>query len=65
MKRKTICQNGNMIERWYDRKSRSTVIQVLDANGDQIGDADYSGNKQSADFAHEYFIKQNGGEINK
>lgn len=54
-----------MIERWYDRKSRSTVIQVLDANGDQIGDADYSGNKQSADFAHEYFIKQNGGEINK
>jgi len=59
MKRKTLCKNGNTIFRWYDRRTRSTVIQTLDPQGNQIGEADYSGNKQSADWAHERIIQQN------
>ncbi len=60
MKRKTLCKNGNTVLRWYDRRTRSTVIQTMDARGDQIGEADYSGNKQSADFAHATILKKNG-----
>lgn len=59
---KTLCKNGNSIERFYDRKSRSSVTRVIDANGNQIGDADYSGNKKSADYAKAMMIKANGGQ---
>lgn len=62
MKRKTICKNGNMVLRWYDSRTRSTVIQTLDAIGNQVGEADYSGNKQSADFAHAAILKENDRE---
>ena len=62
MKRKTICKNGNTVLRWYDRRTRSTVIQTLDVDGNQIGDADYSGNKKSADFAHAAILKKNNEE---
>lgn len=59
---KTLCGNGNTIESWYDRKTRSSVIQTLDAAGNQIGDANYSGNKKSAAFTRAQIIKKNGGE---
>lgn len=36
------------VDRWYDRKSRSWVIQKLDANGYQIGDAEHSGTRRGA-----------------
>jgi hypothetical protein len=62
MKRKTLCKNGNTVLRWYDRSTRSTVIQTLDAQMNQIGEADYTGNKQSADFAHVAILKENGGD---
>jgi len=62
MKRKTLCKNGNTVLRWYDRATRSTVIQTLDASGNQVGEADYSGNKQSADFAHGAILKKNSGD---
>ena len=62
MKRKTICKNGNTVLRWYDRRTRSTVIQTLDASGNQVGEADYSGNKQSADSAHAAILKANNHE---
>ncbi len=58
MKRKTICKNGNTVLRWYDRATRSTVIQTIDPNGNQVGEADYSGNKQSADAAHVAILKE-------
>ena len=48
--------------RWYDRSTRSTVVQTLDASGNQVGEADYSGNKQSADLAHVAILKENGGD---
>lgn len=59
---KTLCKNGNTVERFYDRKSRSCVTRVLDKAGNQIGDADYSGNKVSADFEREQMLKDNGGK---
>jgi len=59
MKRKTICKNGNTVLRWYDRATRSTVIQTLDASGNQLGEADYSGSKQSADAAHAAILAEN------
>lgn len=59
MKRKTLCANGNTVLRWYDRRTRSTVIQTLDASGNQIGEAEYSGNKQSADAVHAWILRQN------
>ena len=65
MKRKTLCQSGNTVFRWYDRRTRSTVVRTLDSLGNQLGEADYSGNKQSADFAHVQAIKANGGESSK
>ena len=59
MKRKTLCANGLTVFRWYDRITRSTVIQTLDASGNQIGEAEYSGNKQSADAVHAWILRQN------
>ena len=61
MKRVTLCKNGNTVLRWYDRRTRSTVIQTLDTAGNQVGDADYNGNRKSADFAHTAILKENGG----
>ena len=55
------CQNGNRVERFYDRPARSSVTRVLDPNGDQIGDADYSGNKVTAAFVKTAMIKEQGG----
>ena len=58
---KTKCKNGNTVERFYERTSRSSVTRVLDANGNQIGDASYDGNKKSAAFVKAAMIKDNGG----
>lgn len=58
---KEKCKNGNTVERFYDRTSRSSVTRVLDPNGNQIGDADYSGNKKSSDYVKSIMIKDNGG----
>jgi hypothetical protein len=62
MKRKTKCKNGNTVERFYDRGSRSSVARVIDATGNQIGDAEYTGSKSSADCVMVTLIKENGGE---
>lgn len=59
---KTQCKNGNVVERFYDRRTRSSVTRVLDSDGYQVGEADYSGNKQSAAFARAAMIRDNGGE---
>ena len=58
---KTKCKNGNSVERFYDQSTRSSVTRVLDQNGNQIGDADYSGDKESANFVKNQMIKDNGG----
>jgi DNA-binding beta-propeller fold protein YncE len=55
------CNNGNTVSSWYDRKTRSSVTQVLDKDGNQLGDADYSGNRVSARWARTQAVKDNGG----
>jgi len=59
---KTKCANGNTVDHWYDRKTRSSVTQVNDADGNQIGDAQYSGNKTTAQATRNAAIKANGGK---
>jgi len=61
MKRKVVCQNGNTVERFYDRRSRSHVVIVHDGQGNQIGDADYSGNTISMASFFYTRIRENGG----
>lgn len=62
MKRKIKCANGNTVERFYDRATRSSVTIVKDRDGNQVGPADYSGSKPSAAFAMKTAIADNGGE---
>jgi hypothetical protein len=61
MKRKVVCQNGNTVERFYDRSTRSHVVIVKDHDGNQVGDAEYSGN--TITLAHDFYaaIRANGG----
>jgi len=58
---KTKCTNGNTVESWYDRKTRSTVVRVIAACGNQLGDADYCGCRDTAKHARRVAIKDNGG----
>jgi hypothetical protein len=37
------------LARWYDRKTRSYVVQTLDPDGNQVGDAAYCGTREWAD----------------
>lgn len=60
---KVKCNNGNTVERFYDRATRSSVTRVLDANGNQIGDAQYDGNKISASFSWCALVRDNGGVV--
>ena len=60
---KTLCKNGRVVERWYDRSTRSWITRVIDSEGNQIGGADYSGNKVCADFVKAIMIKDNGGLV--
>lgn len=63
MKKK--CNNGFTVERFYERSTRSSVVRLIDSYGNQIGDADYSGSKASADFAEKTMITANGGLAKK
>lgn len=38
------------VDRWYDRHSRSWVVQKKDADGNQIGNAEYVGSRREADL---------------
>lgn len=63
MKRKVICKNGNTVERFYERSTRSSVVIVKDGEGNQIGEAEYDGNPISHATSFYRAIKDNGGEI--
>jgi hypothetical protein len=62
---KTLCNNGNSVERFYDRRSRSSVTRTLDPSGNQIGDAQFDGNKISASFSWCGLVRENGGPVVK
>lgn len=57
------CANGNTVDAWYLKPSRSWVVQLKDAAGNQIGNAEYSGNKTTRDFDVARLVKDNGGKI--
>lgn len=62
---KTKCNNGNTVERFYDRATKSSVTRVLNADGNQVGDASYDGNKITADFVWCGMVRDNGGPVVK
>ena len=36
------------VEQWYDRQTRSWVTYLINADGGQVGDASYDGNRAGA-----------------
>jgi hypothetical protein len=50
-KRVTNVEDGT-VDTWYDSGSRSWVTQRLDAEGNQIGDANYDGTQEDAKRSH-------------
>jgi hypothetical protein len=57
--KKLHCSNGNVVETWYDKAGKYYVVRVTDPEGNQIGEADYSGNRLSAQWALELALKEN------
>lgn len=53
---KTQLDNGITVDTWYDRQSRNWVTQTFDADGNQIADAEYSGDRKSAQIDHQQAI---------
>lgn len=54
---KTPAPEGFMVpvslDSWYDRSTRSWVVQTLDTYGNQVGDADYCGTRGQRDACME------------
>ena len=46
------------VEKWFDRRSRVWIVQKLDRDGNQIGDAGLSGTKAGADLYEKEFIAE-------
>lgn len=65
MKRRTLCNDGNTVERFYDRATRSSVTRILDKDGNQVGEAQYDGNKLSASFSWCGLVRLCGGAVNE
>lgn len=60
---KIECVNGNSVESWYDSKTRSYVTQTKDAQGNQLGDANFSGTVKGRNSDLQTAINDNGGSI--
>jgi hypothetical protein len=61
MNLKTHCKNGNTVDTWYDRLTRSWITQTKDAESNQVGEAQYAGNKPDRDNDIVFAIRENGG----
>ncbi len=46
------------VEKWYDRRSRNWIVQKLDAEGNQVGDAGIVGTRQGAEIYAAAFKKE-------
>lgn len=51
------------VDTWYDRHTRSWVVQLKDRDGNQIGDAEYVGNTHDRDRIVNMMQAQTGAEI--
>lgn len=55
---------GGKVETWYDKPTRSWVTQVKDADGNQVGEAEYTGSgKESAKKVHDFWVKEGAKRI--
>lgn len=50
----TTFADGQSVYTWYDRQSRNWITQLRDSQKNQIGNAEFSGNKKSANITHKY-----------
>lgn len=54
----TTFPNQYTIFTWYDRQSRNWITQYRDSEGNQIGNAEFSGNKKDANETHKELSKR-------
>lgn len=59
---KTQIQNYT-VESWWSSDHRYWITQILDSEGNQVGDADYSPNKNAMKFVHEFNVKLCKGKL--
>lgn len=57
---------GGSVETWYDRANRLWVTQTKDAEGNQIGEAEFTGSgKASAKNAHDFAVSEASRRLNQ
>jgi len=57
---------GGSVETWYDKGTRSWVTQTKDAEGNQVGEAEYTGRgKASAKNAHDFAVGEASRRLNR
>lgn len=57
---------GGSIETWYDKSNRLWVTQTKDAEGNQVGDADFTARgKASAKNAHDFAVSEASRRLSK
>ena len=57
---------GGSIETWYDKSNRLWVTQTKDAEGNQVGDADFTARgKVSAKNAHDFAVSEASRRLNR
>jgi len=57
---------GGSVETWYDKGTRSWVTQTKDAEGNQVGEAEYTGRgKASAKNAHDFAVSEASRRLNR
>lgn len=47
---------GYYVESWWDKQSRNWITTLCTAEGDQLGEAMFSGNRESMIFDHDYMV---------
>ena len=50
--------HAHRVETWWDRWSQNYITQRLDAEGNQVGNAEYSGNRTDAKWDHNWLISE-------
>lgn len=50
--------NGFTLTTWYDHNTRSWITRVLDAEGNQVGNAEYDGHRAGVDFSRKLFFSK-------
>ena len=54
---KKTLSNGYTVDTWWDRQSRNWITQILDSEGNQQGEALFSGTRKDAEHDHKVAIQ--------